>query len=99
LSAFNLGATVRVTALMTDPDTGDAVEPNNVTIRIDLPDNTISQAETAMTNTILGTYLYYYTISAEPTGQIGIYPFRITVTGALDRKAIYKSSFTVEASI
>ena len=52
-----------------------------------------------MTNTAVGTYTYYYTIAAEPTGQIGIYPFRVTATDSSDRKAIHKSSFKAEASI
>lgn len=95
---FKLGASVNIVIEIAEESTGIATDPASVNIRIDLPDGSMAQ-EAVMQTDITGTFHHYYDIPAEPTGQIGVYSFRIIATDDNDRRAIYTSSFEAEASI
>jgi hypothetical protein len=68
---FNKGATVRVRATFTDPDTGTDVDPGNVSIKVRAPGGTVTTkvygTDPEVVKEATGKYLYRLTLSEEGT--------------------------------
>ncbi|MCK5397802.1 MAG: hypothetical protein KAJ33_06105 [Thermoplasmata archaeon] len=99
LGKFFLGTSPEFNVVVTDED-GNESDPTTMVIRIDNPDGTTAQADTAMTNDSVGNYSYTsYTIPAESSGQIGEYSARAKATGSDDRVTPQRFTFTAVKSI
>lgn len=98
LGEFDLGESIQFDAVVTN-QSGTKVNTTSMVIRIDAPDGTTLQADTAMTNDATGEYSYWYTISAETTGQLGEYSARAKSTDASSHVSIQRFKFTAVKSI
>lgn len=91
---YQTGETVTITATITDT-AGAAADPSTTTISIEKPDGTLDVTDTAMTQSVSGSYYYDY---ATPSG-VGLYRAQVKATGSGGRITIKPDRFLVEASI
>lgn len=68
---FPKGATVRVRVTFEDPDTGTAVDPNNISIAVRAPSGTVTTkvfgTDAEVVKEAVGKYLYRLTLAEEGT--------------------------------
>lgn len=85
-------ATLRIWAAIVDPYKV-AVDSPTVTISIKRPDRSIDITDVAMTNSVLGSYYYDYSIAIDE----GVYIVAIKATGSESRVTIEPSTFFVSS--
>lgn len=95
MSAYQVGETIRLTAAITDSDSGAAVDPAIVKISINKPDGTAGVEDADMTKSATGSYYYDYSIPS----NMGTYSWKVVATGSVGRITIVRNSFSAEVSI